>query len=64
MSVGGYRFHPQDAAAALVAIILAMGVVVLAVLDHDIPPEIAGPLGASTTWLFVRSVQVGSNGHA
>jgi len=58
------RLSAADVAAMMVSIILTVGVVLLSVLEIDIPAEMSGPLGAATTWLFVRSVQQGANGHA
>jgi len=47
----------QDATAALVSVVIILGVVVLAVLERPIPPELGPPLGGAVTWLFIRSAQ-------
>jgi len=57
---------PQDIAACIVAVILMAGLIVLAVLDKEIPPEMGIASGSAITWLFVRSAQVAekqANGH-
>jgi hypothetical protein len=48
---------PQDAAAMVVAVVLALGVVGLAFLGRPIPAELSTSLGAAITWLFVRTAQ-------
>lgn len=48
------RFILQDLAATIVAIMLVMGVVGLSAIDQNVPAELGPPLGAATTWLFIR----------
>jgi len=45
----------QDIAAALTTVILILGLVALSFLEKEIPDAMNGALGASTTWLFIRS---------
>ena len=42
----------QDLAAALAALVLAVGVVLLAVLESPVPDILGFSLTASLTWLF------------
>lgn len=51
------RFILQDLAATLVAVLLVSGIIALAALALPIPPELGPPLGAATTWLFIRGAQ-------
>jgi len=60
---------PQDIAATVVAVLLTLGVIVLAVLTRPIPAELGPSLGAAMTLLFVRSAQMAAqqqdaNAHA
>lgn len=45
----------QDTAAAIVSIIIVIGVVVLAVVGRQVPDGLDTALGASMTWLYVRT---------
>jgi len=47
----------QDAAAALVSIILAVAVAALSLLSIEIPSALATGMGAAISWLFIRSAQ-------
>lgn len=47
----------QDLAAAVVSVTLVVGIVVLKLAGKEVPSELAAALGASITWLFVRSSQ-------
>jgi len=51
------HISPQDLAAILVAVVLAVGVVGLAFAGREVPAEISTSLGAAITWLFVRTAQ-------
>lgn len=51
------RFILQDFAATLVAVLLVAGIIALAALGLPIPAELGPPLGAATTWLFIRGAQ-------
>lgn len=54
----------QDVAAAIVAIILTAGVVVLAIKSQDVPGAYATALGNAISWLFIRSIQIGAHPNA
>jgi len=54
----------REAAAASVAVLSVLGIIVLKALGSDIPPELAGVAGASTTWLFVHSSVQAEHAHA
>jgi len=58
------EFDYREAAAASVAIISVLGIIVLRALGAEIPPELAGVAGASTTWLFVHSSVQSEHRHA
>jgi len=49
------RENLQDDAAALVSIIVVVGVVLLSVIGRPVPDGLSSALGASMTWLFVRT---------
>jgi hypothetical protein len=51
------RISPQDLAASLVSVLLAIGVVLLAFAGKEVPAELGMALGSAITWLFVRSAQ-------
>jgi len=53
----------NDVAAAIVAVILAVGLVILAVLAAPIPDALSMATGSATTWLFLRSTTNGHAGH-
>lgn len=57
-----YKYIP-DIAAAIVSVMLSATFVVHAWIGQSLPPEMGPVLGAATTWLFIRSAQVGTNGH-
>jgi len=40
----------------LVTLMLVATVAILALQQKQVPAEIAGPLGASSTWLYVRTI--------
>jgi len=56
-------FSPQDAASAIVAVILSLGIVVLAALKIEVPGALASAEGTAIGWLFVRSAQEGVKLH-
>lgn len=51
------RFTLQDFAATLVSVILALGLVLLALFGEAIPPELGTAVGTALGWLFARSAQ-------
>ena len=51
------KISPQDAAAALVALVITIGIIALAWKGATPPPELSLAYGAAITWLFVRSTQ-------
>jgi len=53
----------QDAAAALVSVIIAVGVVTIAILGRDMPPSLVGMGATAMTWLFMRSAQQSEQKH-
>lgn len=53
-------FSYQDAAAALVAVILSLGIVYLSAVHVEIPQALATSEGSAIAWLFVRSAQEGA----
>jgi len=58
------HLNPQDVAAAIVAVVAVCGLIVLAALGVEPPPALGVVIGSAVTWLFVRSAQIGGNGHA
>lgn len=44
--------NTRDATAALVAILLVLGVIALALQGKEVPPELAGALGVAAGYLF------------
>lgn len=48
------KFHIVDATASVCSVVLVGGAVVMGILSKPIPPELAGALGMSLSWLFVR----------
>jgi len=62
--MGSSRWTAQDTAAALVALFLAIGVVGCSLLQIEVPAAMSGPFGASTTWLFIRSLAQAGNENA
>jgi len=51
------RILPQDVAATVVSVVIVIGIVALALLGKEIPPELSTAEGISLTWVFVRSAQ-------
>jgi len=47
----------HDVAAALVAVVLTIGIIILAVLELEIPSELGTSETVAITWLFIRSAQ-------
>lgn len=45
----------QDTAAAIVSIIIVVGVVILAGIGRPVPDGLDTALGAAMTWLYVRT---------
>jgi len=46
---------PQDYAAAVVSILIVVGVLFLAGIQRQVPDVLNTALGASLTWLYVRT---------
>jgi len=62
------QLTPQDVAACIVAVVIVIGIVVLALFSRPIPPELGIASGSAITWLFVRTTQAATyqaqrNGH-
>jgi len=53
----------QDIAAALTTIILIIGLVALGFWEKEVPDAMNGALGASTTWVFIRSAAAAERHH-
>jgi len=51
------KVSAQDAAAAFVSIIVALALIVHAFKEVTLPPELNLLIGASVTWLFIRTTQ-------
>jgi len=49
------KHPPQDYSAAIVSITVVLGVVLLAVIGRAVPDVLNTALGASLTWLYVRT---------
>jgi len=49
------KYDIHDQAAAIVSILIVLGVVVLSVLSRPVPSGLELALGSSITWLYVRS---------
>jgi len=47
--------------AGFVSLFLVAGLVVLAIVDREIPPSLSMALGSSMTWLFIRTAERSSN---
>lgn len=52
------KFEPQDLAALLVAVVATVGVVAIAALAKEVPPELTGLLGLAAGWLFRGQAEV------
>jgi len=49
------QYTLQDIAAAISTTVLILGLIALSLLEKEVPDAMNGALGASTTWLFIRS---------
>jgi len=49
------KYSPQDTAAAVVSIVIVLGVVVLSAISKPVPSGLEIALGSAITWLYVRS---------
>lgn len=48
-------FSLQDVAATVATLLLVTGIIALSLYKIEIPDSMNSALGASTTWLFIRS---------